>query len=149
MGKEAQLISGAMLSYGLADGTDTEPVSYVDIENIITSLPEMFSKPDTVDTTTIDNTTQTNIPGLAGGDSLDFGVLLGSALYTLHATIAASDDSDGDTWYKLTFPAPLGREFKWRGRVAENIIFNGGQAADLAEGIMPIYPSTDLTEAAV
>lgn len=150
MSKQAQLISGAVLSYALADNVtpDDEPATYTAITGAITSIPEMFSKPDTVDTTTIDNTTQTSIPALPGGDSLDFGVLLESDIYTAHAAIVASDLANGNTWYKLDFAAPLSRTIKWRGAVADNIVINGGASADLAEGVMPIYPSTDLTEGA-
>lgn len=151
MSKNAQLISGAMLSYVLADGTDVDPGTYTDIADMVTSIPELYSKPDTVDTTTVDNTTQTNIPGLSGGDSLDFGVLLSPELYTLHALILASQEdtvTGGNTWFKLTFDAPLSRNITWRGAVSDNVVVNGGQSADLAEGVLPIYPSTDLVEAA-
>lgn len=151
MAKEAQLIAGAMLSYALADNAtpDVEPTTYTDVENVITSIPEIFTKPDTVDTTTIDNTTQTSIPGLSGGDSLDFGVLLNTGIYTIHDSITASDIANGDTWYKLTFDAPLSREVKWRGSVADHIVINGGAAADLNQGMLCIFPSTDITDAAV
>lgn len=149
--KQAQLISGAILSYALAENAtpDVEPVTYTDIMDTVTSLPEMYTKPDTVDTTTVDNKTQTNIPGLSGGDSLDFGVLLGPDIYTTHGAIVASDVANGDTWYKLTFDAPLNREIKWRGRMIENIVINGGPAGNLNEGVMAIFPSTDLGESTV
>lgn len=152
MSKNAQLISGAMLSYTLADGTDVLPVTgYVDIADMVTSIPEIFSTPDTVDTTTIDNSTQTSIPALPGGESLDFGVLLSPELYILHALLLASQVdtvSGGNTWFKLTFDAPLSRNITWRGVIPDNVVINGGASADLAEGVLPIYPSTDLVEAA-
>ncbi len=149
MAKQAELISGAMLSYALAEvGTpDVEPSTYTNLENTITTIPELFSKPDTVDTTTIDNASQTSIPALPGGDSLDFGVLLGAALYTLHATIVTADTTIGGTWYKLTFDAPLSRVISFRAISAANIIINGGGGADLNEGVLALYPSSDLTEA--
>lgn len=148
MGK-AQLISGATFSY--AEGSALEPTSWTTLNNTITDLPEMFTKPDTVDTTTIDNTTQTNIPGLSGGDSLDFGVLINETLINAHATMYASQNNEakGDAWFKLEYAAPVSRKMIWRGSVPEHITQAGGKATDLLTGTLSIYPSTDIEESAV
>lgn len=148
---KAQLISGAKFYYADGDGTDTEPVTWTVLDDVITELPEFFSKPDTVDTTTINNTTQTNIASLSGGDSLDFGVLLNDALYTAHAAMKASQDDEakGDSWFKIEFSAPISRKMTWRGSVSDNVVIAGGAAADLLAGTLPVYPSTDIVEAAI
>lgn len=147
--KEAQLFSGAVLSYAEGDGTSTEPLTFTDVLGIVTSIPEMFSKPDTVDTTTIENTTQTNIPALPGGDSLDFGVLLADGTYAIHTILktAQSDQAKGPSWFKLTFAEPLGLIVTWQGTVANNLTINSGASGDLMQGILAIYPSSDLVEA--
>jgi hypothetical protein len=148
--KEAQLVSGATLSYAVGNGTSTAP-AFTAMANMITSLPEFFSKPDTVDTTTVDNLTQTNIPALTGGNSLDFGILLNAATYAVHAALLAGqiDTEKGPSWFKLVFTAPLSRSVTWQGSVASNLTINSGGASDLMQGILAVYPSSNLTEAAV
>lgn len=142
---KAQLISGATVSYAV--GAETEPTVWVLLKDIITDLPEMFSKPDTVDTTTVDNISQTNIAGMTGGDSLDFGVLLNSDLYTAHeAMLASQNGAQGAPWFKIEYLAPVSRKMTWRGTVANNVTQKGGKGADVLAGTLSVYPATDIEE---
>ena len=146
--KDARLISGANLYYGVGDGTSTPAATWVLLEDLIINIPELFSKPDTVDTTTINNTTLTNIPALSGGDSLDFETLINDAIYTAYAAmVAAQNNTSEGLWFKLTFDEPA-RDIVWGGVLPTNLIISGGGGADLNKGILAIYPTTDLTDTA-
>lgn len=147
--KDARLISGATLGYALGDATSTPATTFTDLENVVISLPELFSKPDTIDTTTINNTSLTNIPALSGGDSLDFEVLVNDDMYAYHAAIYAGQiaEATGPCWFQLKFVAPA-RTITWQGVVPTNLIINGGGGADLNQGVLAIYPSSDITDVA-
>jgi hypothetical protein len=149
--KDARLISGADLYYGSGDGTAVVPtaISWVKLENLIINIPELFSKPDTVDTTTINNTNLTNIPGLSGGDSLDFETLVNDAMYSAYALMLVMSNTPATKglWFKLVFDDP-GRDIIWGATIPTNLIISGGAGADLNKGILATYPTTDLTDTA-
>jgi len=149
--KEARLISGADLSYGEGDGTAVVPaaISWVKLENLIINIPELFTKPDTVDTTTINNTSLTNIPALSGGDSLDFETLVNDAMYTAYGLMYTMSNTPltKGLWFKLTFDEPA-RDIVWSATIPSNLIISGGGSADLNKGILATYPSSDLTDTA-
>lgn len=147
--KDGVLISGASLSYGLGDATTTPATLFIEMEEVIVSIPEFYSKPDTIDTTTINNTTLTNIPALSGGDSLDFTVLVNDSMYAYHAAIYAAQiaEATGPCWFQLKFASPA-RTITWQGVVPSNLVINGGGGADLNQGVLAIYPSSDFTDIA-
>lgn len=89
---------------------------FIPLTNCIRSLPNFFPDPDEVDTTTIDKSVKTSIPGLSGGKAFPFKVAVDAAFLTAHAAMAADQTGvdKGSFWLQIemtnrgkmiTFPA--------------------------------------------
>lgn len=111
----ADIIKGYKVSY--AAYSATKPTSdWIELANCIRSLPNFFTDPEAVDTTCIDNTVKTSVPGLSGGAAYAFKVAVNKEFLTAHAAMVADQTADakGSFWIqveltnrgkKLTFPA--------------------------------------------
>ena len=89
---------------------------FTELKDCIKSLPNFFPDPDEVDTTTIDKSVKTSIPGLSGGKAYPFKVLVDAAFLTAHAAMVTDQiaAAKGSFWIQvemtnrgkmITFPA--------------------------------------------
>jgi hypothetical protein len=111
----ADIIKGYKVSY--APYAASAPITgFIELKNCVKSLPNFFPDPDEVDTTTIDKTVKTSIPGLSGGKAYPFKVDVDKDFLTAHAAMVADQimTEKGSFWLQIemtnrgkmiTFPA--------------------------------------------
>ena len=115
----AQSSAGIKLFYttGALGGTSSAPTlpqtpAWVEIPDV-TSIPALGGEPNMLDVTTLAETEQKRyIAGLKdGGGSMAYNVLMTQAMLT-----ATDNAATGATAFKISFPAPLSKEYWYAGK---------------------------------
>lgn len=134
----AQITAGIKLKYGTGAG-DTKPTTWTTIPGI-TEMPEMNSEPESIETTTLDNTqTKTYIPGLADvGGSLGFTANDTPEFRTAWKAAVTA----GKCWFAIEVPDPIGEQLVFRGK-ASPLGFGGAGANAVLTTTGYITPETE------
>lgn len=109
----------------------------------IKSYPALGGAPEQIETTDLEDTTQTFIPGVQSLDSMDF-----TANYTLAAYKAVSAKAGKELYYRLSM-GENGKDgvAKWQGQ--HSVYVNEGEVNGVRDMTISVSPSTkiDISEA--
>lgn len=104
----------------------------------ITSYPDLIGTPEKIDTTSLDNTQETGIPGVKKLDTMEF-----EALYTKteFQTLSANENTEG--YFELEF-GENGADgvFEWQGTYTLSV--SGGGVNEARKMKIVVTPSTDI-----
>lgn len=108
----------------------------------IKSYPDLGGAPDTIETTDLEDTTQTFVAGVQSVDQLEF-----TANFTPDAYTALKTNEGEDGYFELDF-GQNGSEgkFTWQGSYSAYV--NGGDVNAVRECTIVVTPSTAITYAA-
>lgn len=118
-----------ILKWGTSSGMLTQKVDIVD-------FGDLSGDPNMIDTTTLSNNRQTQIPGTLAGDNITFTVNYTSGDYE-----ACAADEDKDLHFSLTFQDGSG--FEWQGKYRLSV---PGKGVDEAiQFVINVSVSSDMT----
>ena len=120
------------LKYGTEQGSLTKMCP-------ITSYPDLIGTPEKIDTTSLDNTQETSIPGVKKLDTMEF-----EANYdkTVYSTLSANEKKDG--YFELEFgTGGADGVFEWQGMYTLSVL--GGGTNEARKMKIVVTPSTDIT----
>lgn len=110
----------------------------------IKSFPDLGGAPEQIETTDLEDTMQTFVPGVQSVDQLEFTANFNPTDY---AAVVNAIPSSGDLYYKLEFGAN-GSEgsVAWTG--THSVRISGGDVNAVREMVITVTPSSKLTYAA-
>ena len=108
----------------------------------IKSYPDLGGAPDTIETTDLEDTAQTFVPGVQSVDQMEF-----TANFTPSAYTALKTNEGTDGYFELDF-GQNGSEgkFTWQGSYSAYV--NGGDVNAVRECTIVVTPSTAITYSA-
>lgn len=106
----------------------------------IKSYPDLGGAPDTLETTDLEDTMQTFVPGVQSLDQMEF-----TANYTpeAYATVVASINTEQNYQLEMGEDGAQGI-FKWSGQ--HNVYVNGGDVNAVREMTIVVTPSSAITK---
>ena len=108
----------------------------------IKSYPDLGGAPDTIETTDLEDTAQTFVPGVQSVDQMEFTANFTPEAYT---SLKANEGTDG--YFELDFGAEGSEgKFTWQGSYSAYV--NGGDVNAVRECTIVVTPSTAITYAA-
>lgn len=138
----ADIIKAYKVSY--APHSESAPTTFTEFKNCIRGLPNFFTDPDTVDTTTIDNTVKTSIPGLSGGEAYGFTVAINDEFLTAHETMVENQTASekGSFWIEVQLTNRK-QKIIMQCTTVTNLPTPEGSAGDLDEITWNVYLQSD------
>ena len=104
----------------------------------IKSYPDLGGQPEQIETTDLEDTTQTFVPGVQSLDALEFTCNYNPTDY---AAVVAAIPSSGDLYYKLEMGTSDAQGvFTWSG--THSVRLNGGEVNGVREMTITITPSS-------
>lgn len=108
----------------------------------IKSYPDLGGAPEQIETTDLEDTFQTFVPGVQSLDSMEF-----TANYnpTDYAAVVAAIPASGDLYYQLEFgEAGADGKFQWAG--THSVRVSGGEVNGVREMVITVIPSSAITK---
>jgi len=117
---------------------------FIELKDCIKSLPNFFPDPDEVDTTTVDKSVKTSIPGLSGGKAYAFKTLVNAAFLTAHEAMIADQTAvaKGSFWLQVEMPN-RGKMITFPATTVTQIPTPEGEAGALDEITWNVYMQDD------
>lgn len=110
----------------------------------IKSFPDLGGAPEQIETTDLEDTMQTFVPGVQSVDQLEFTANFNPTDY---AAVVAAIPSSGDIYYKLEFGSGASEgSVTWSG--THSVRISGGDVNAVREMVITVTPSSKLTYAA-
>ena len=107
----------------------------------IKSYPDLGGAPDTIETTDLEDTAQTFVPGVQSVDQMEF-----TANFTPEAYTSLKTNEGVDGYFELDFGASGSEgKFTWQGSYTSYV--NGGDVNAVRECTIVVTPSTAITYA--
>jgi hypothetical protein len=107
----------------------------------IKSYPDLGGSPENLETTDLEDVSQTFVPGVQSVDTMEF-----TANYTPEAYDSVSATAGTDMYYELDFgDGGANGKFTWQG--THSVRVNGGDVNAVREMTITITPSTAITKA--
>lgn len=145
MATTPSIIKGYHISYAPYSATEPEDGAWIEIKNTIRALPNFFPDPDTIDTSTVDNTMPTSIAGWSSGEAYGFTVAPTTQfMAALKAMISdQQDDEKGYFWLRVDI---TNRNQRLTGKftTVDYLPTPEGNAGDLDEVTWNVYAVEDL-----
>ena len=108
----------------------------------IKSYPDLGAAPDNLETTDLEDTQQTFVPGVRSMDQMEF-----TANYTPEAYSAVKNTANTEQYYALEMGANGAQgKFTWTGQ--HDVYVNGGDVNAVREMTITVTPSSAITFAA-
>lgn len=108
----------------------------------IKSYPDLGGAPDTIETTDLEDTTQTFVAGVQSVDQMEF-----TANFTPDSYTSLKSNENKDGYFELVFGADGSEgKFSWQG--SYSVYANGGDVNAVRECTVVVTPSTAITYAA-
>lgn len=120
-------------------GTTSEALAAV---GKIKSYPQLFGVPDALETTDLEDTMQTFVPGVATNSAMEFTANWDKTEFNTY-----KGKENTDLYFELDFGASGAQgKFTWQGRLAVSV--NEGAVNGIREMTISVFPSTAITFAA-
>ena len=109
----------------------------------IKNYPDLGGAPETIETTDLEDTFQTFVPGVQSSDAMEF-----TANYnpTDYAAVVSAIATSGENAYQLEFgDSGAQGKFQWTGN--HSVRVSGGDVNGVREMVITIVPSSEITKA--
>lgn len=124
-----------VLKWSATQGSETQVTK-------IKSYPQLFGSPETLETTDMEDTMQTFVPGVQSIEAMDFTANWDAATFA-----AIKSDENKDLYFELDFGASASEgKFTWRGQLT--VSANEGAVNGVREMTIHVLPSSAITFAA-
>lgn len=108
----------------------------------IKTYPTLFGQPDALETTDLEDTMQTFLPGVKSSDVMDFTANWDATQFNSY-----KEKEGADLYFELDFGASAAQgKFTWQGRLSVSV--NEGSVNGIREMTIHVFPSTEITFAA-
>lgn len=108
----------------------------------IKSYPALFGQPEQLETSDMEDTMQTFVPGIQSVEAMDF-----TANWDATKFAAIKSDENKDLYFELDFGASASEgKFTWQGQLS--VSANEGAVNGIREMTIHVFPSTVITFAA-
>ena len=107
----------------------------------IKSYPDLGGAPEQIETTDLEDTFQTFVPGVQSMDAMEFTCNYNPIDY---AAVVAAIPTSGDLYYELDFGADgANGKFQWSG--VHSVRVTGGDVNGVREMVITVTPSSEIT----